>query len=268
MGQWSSFQVEVPGKWVLCGEHSVLRGVTAIAFPHPEFSLRLEFQAGTSALHIHAPAGPVRELLESALRSLRGSGRVVEEPLGELHIESSIPVGAGLGSSAALCVAVTKWLTDSHRLSFEQQFEFARELENRFHGRSSGMDVAVVMAAAPVAFTMGRPAEVLSFKSLPRFTFHDTGLRARTSECTAQAGEGDELMRQAAVLARDGLENEVLDRVKQAMDLAHRAFEGWGLVPSEAQELRKKLLAQGALSARLTGSGRGGFVVALWSALG
>ncbi len=37
----SSFETRVPAKWVLTGEHSVLRGATALAFPYPALSLNL-----------------------------------------------------------------------------------------------------------------------------------------------------------------------------------------------------------------------------------
>src|SRR5947209_5983562 len=36
----------VPGKWVLAGEHTVLRGGRAVALPHPSFGLELEFTPG------------------------------------------------------------------------------------------------------------------------------------------------------------------------------------------------------------------------------
>ena len=39
----SDFSTRIPGKWVLAGEHSVLRGASAIALPHPEFSLAFDF---------------------------------------------------------------------------------------------------------------------------------------------------------------------------------------------------------------------------------
>ena len=38
------FQTTFPAKWVLTGEHAVLRGVIAIALPHPRFHLRLRFE--------------------------------------------------------------------------------------------------------------------------------------------------------------------------------------------------------------------------------
>ncbi len=52
---------------------------------------------------------------------------------GTLLLESSIPVGAGMGASAALCVALTRWLGYLKlRQEESEYYEFARNLENLF----------------------------------------------------------------------------------------------------------------------------------------
>ncbi len=286
MGRWSDFRIRVPGKWVLCGEHSVLRGATALALPHPEFGLTLRFKERPSmdGLQIVTSEGAdaVRDLIDAVIEREGDEERSVDRPRGELSIESTIPVGSGLGSSAALCVALTRWMSDPLRIDSDRFFEFARELENRFHGRSSGMDVAAVLHAKPIAYTMGRPPERIEVRKLPRFTFHDTGLRARTNECIfrvdrkreedpTQALYTDDLMRKASRLCMEGLSlydagatNEGIQRLGQGVDLAFDAFLRWELVPAEAMRIREKLMREGARSARLTGAGGGGFVVALW----
>jgi mevalonate kinase len=205
------------------------------------------------------------------------------ECAGELAIQSSIPVGAGLGSSAALCVAVTRWLAGPLGLRSEQVGAFATRLENFFHGESSGMDVAVCLADAPVRFVRGGEPQPLELRRLPRFTFHDTALRARTSDCVARVGafqtaqlelgrRTDELMAEASAAAVEGLRlydagesGTGLERIARAMSLSHECFERWDLVPPEARALRQELLQRGALAAKLTGAGCGGMVVALWA---
>lgn len=276
---WAEFQCRVPGKWVLCGEHAVLRGATAVALPHPEFGLDLRFVPGGDELRVETTegAGAVRELLDAVWEGY-GDGRA--RPRGTLSFASTIPVGSGLGSSAAVCVALTRWLAEPLRLAPGAQFEFARELENRFHGQSSGMDIAAVMSGGPIAYTQGREPQRLAVTKLPRFTFHDTGLRARTSECIFRvnrkrdeapvlAVETDELMRQAAGACIEGLTlyadapDLALRRLQLGMDQAFEAFLRWELVPAEAMHLRDKLLKDGARAVRLTGAGGGGFLVAL-----
>lgn len=283
---WRPFETRVPGKWVLAGEHAVLRGQMAVALPHPERGLSLSFELGDSDLEV-APseAAPVIQGMLGAVPELAG-----RMPRGKLSIASSLPVGAGLGSSAALCAAVTRWLAGPLQLAREQWPEFATRLEDRFHGKSSGMDVAAILAGGPVRFTRSQvPVPILapgtgSAIRLPRFTFHDTGLRASTRSCIAQV-EGlalanseesrrlDELMGQASRRAAEGLEHCAstdgaeagLRALAQAMELSTQCFEAWGLLPPQAKALMQELKTQGALATKLTGAGSGGFVVALWA---
>jgi mevalonate kinase len=285
MTQWRRFHTEVPAKWVLAGEHSVLRGGTAIALPHPELKLKLTFEPGSSSnLSVTPPTAEavILELLQSVVDQRSDDGRSFPLPQGTLIIESSIPVGAGLGSSAALSVAVARWLSEPLSLEGEAVFEFAKELEHRFHGRSSGMDIAVTLSGQPISFVMEQGYRQLGIKRLPKFTFHDTGLRSRTSECVYRVGifrdenphlgmEIDEAMGHAVRSAMEGLvvfdqgqAERGLALVAQGMKQAQQCFYSWRLIPGEARRIEETLLAEGALAVKMTGAGGGGFLVALW----
>ncbi|MEK6577816.1 MAG: hypothetical protein AABZ55_01200, partial [Bdellovibrionota bacterium] len=65
--RWSRFETRVPGKWVLAGEHAVLRGGTAVTLPHPQFSLKLSFKPGGLGLRVVPVAA------ESVIRDLLGA---------------------------------------------------------------------------------------------------------------------------------------------------------------------------------------------------
>jgi mevalonate kinase len=272
------FETRVPGKWVLAGEHAVLRGQPAVALPHPELALSLRFtpEPGRPLEVRGALAEPARELLAAHGRELFARG----PHEGTMVLESSVPAGAGLGSSAALCVALVRWARPE--LEAPLQRELARRLEDRFHGTSSGMDIAAVASAGPILFRRDGITE-LGPKPAPaaRFSFHDTGVRCSTRECVAQvqaqleaepsrARELDQRMGQAALNAWEAL--RIFDRdpagslagISAAMTESQHCFRAWGLVPPAAEAIERQLLAQGALAAKLTGAGRGGFVVALW----
>ena len=190
MMKWPKFQCQVPAKWVLTGEHAVLRGATAVALPHPEFGLELIFtpKDSTELLVLPSPQAQrvVMELLQAVQDQCETEDRSFILPRGQLEIRSSIPIGAGLGSSAALCVAMARWLAEPLKIPPSEILPFATQLEHRFHGRSSGMDIAVIALAQPITFVMGRGPQTLPIKNIPKFTFHDTGLRTRTNECVMQ----------------------------------------------------------------------------------
>ncbi len=272
----ASFETAVPGKWVLSGEHAVLKGATALALPHPEFRLRLKFAPAAGSFVVNpAEAQPIVADVLAAIG--------VAEPDGRLEIDSTIPTGAGLGSSAALCVALTRWIAPSLGVAPEGFREFATRLEDRFHGKSSGMDVAVAQEGSPILYRMGHPIERLAFTKLPHFTFHDTGLRAKTQECVAQVerfrvenpqrgraldaqmGEATQvILRGIAEFQRD---SGSLSQIAQGMTLGSACFDEWGLKPSAISELERRLRLEGALATKLTGAGGGGMVVALWDDL-
>ncbi len=282
---FASFHARATGKWVLAGEHAVLRGATAIALPHPSVSLELTFQPQVWDGLSVAPRSSetvVLELVQALRDEWQQQGRSFPEPRGMLQLESTIPQGAGLGSSAALCVALARWLAEPLGLSPVQAIELASRLEHRFHGRSSGMDVAVIAAGEPVSYVAGKGSRALGVRRLPAFTFHDTGLRARTSDCVlrverlredrpAVAMRIDERMGAASRSALEGLvrfdrgDDEVgLLALAEGMRLAQECFRDWELVPGDAARMEAELRERGALGVKLTGAGGGGMLVALW----
>ncbi|MCM2276519.1 MAG: hypothetical protein NDJ89_00390 [Oligoflexia bacterium] len=285
---WPSFEVRVPGKWVLAGEHAVLRGATAVALPHPEHGLRLAFrpEEHSASAILEVIPGDARAVIEDLLVSIRDEherlGGAFPAPAGALEIQSTIPIGAGLGSSAALCVALSRWLAEPLGIPQGALLEFATRLEHRFHGQSSGMDVAVIATGSPVSFVRGRGPVALEVRRLPRFTFHDTGLRCRTNDCVqkvkqlhdsapARAMLIDEAMAASSRLALEGLldfdrgqDARGLDLIARAMRQGQECFEAWDLMPDEARRLGASILEEGALAVKITGAGGGGMLAALW----
>lgn len=292
---WDRFEIHVPAKWVLSGEHAVLRGATAVAFPHPDFQLILRFEpdqavdlGNNASLEVrpHWAKSVILDLIQMVRDEQNARGREFHIPPGRLILESTIPSGAGLGSSAALCVALARWLSQPLGLPDAGILEFATHLEHRFHGKSSGMDVAVCAVEKPISFVRGRGPTLLPIGRFPSFTFHDTGLRASTSECIRRvevlreedpisAIRADELVSRASRSILEGLtlfdeapgaseRDLALRRVADGMKSAHEAFLIWSLVPGQVQREIENLYREGALAVKLTGAGGGGFLVALW----
>ncbi|MBI4924969.1 MAG: hypothetical protein HY843_03510 [Bdellovibrio sp.] len=270
----NKFEITLPAKWILSGEHAVLRGAPALALPLFQFSLTLTYTKSQAPFSIKPKKFefPIIELLNAKTKDF------LNQIKGKLEITSTIPIGAGLGSSAALCVALTKWL----RINANSEFEFARNLENFFHGKSSGLDIAVLLNQKPVFYQINKGPTPLQISSLPHFTFHDTGVREQTKTCIAQvtaklaqdqkqAKKIDQAMKEASQLCLQGLNTYNLNKKAKALLLltegmkkAQRCFESWGLLPSQAKGLEKELYQKGALAVKLTGAGLGGFLAALW----
>ncbi len=48
-----NFKVETYGKWILAGEHSVLRGYPALVFPLKDRGLHLQYEESDQPIKVH-----------------------------------------------------------------------------------------------------------------------------------------------------------------------------------------------------------------------
>lgn len=266
------------GKWILAGEHAVLRGGTALVFPVASRYLDFEFEPGAELkLDIQHKNTDLEMafwgVLEKALQNLNLSRKDVA---GTLTLKSNIPVGAGMGASATLCVSLAKWLTRLGHLEESKQYEFSKNLENLFHGESSGVDVAVALNHQALEFR--KPDHMKSFSPAwePKFYLSYCGKRGVTSDCIKRVqslletnprlGEDiDERMQKAVGMAQEALMTQNhLPLLKDSIDLASDCFNSWGLISKTLQDHMSYLKDKGAIASKPTGSGDGGFVLSLW----
>jgi len=275
-------KIKVPGKWILCGEHAVIRGFPAIAFPHQDYFLEIEYEENETLEHLHIESA-LREPVERCIFELEKlSQKKLHETLrGTLKISNNIPTEAGFGSSAALCVGLVKFYSKTVQpLSLQEIIVWATQLEHLFHGKSSGLDIQAVLTPAPILFQKNHPVKVIEMTWKPQFTFHDTGIRSSTRSCVEKvmrfqeqspemAKQLDERMGQASKECLMALNQRSISKLAEAMEEAQSCYDQWGLTQSaenthEIKDQMIQLKAQGALAVKMTGAGQGGFLVALW----
>ena len=278
-----TMETTVHGKWILAGEHAVLRGSPALVFPVFGKALKLEFcdEAHDLSVEFGGEHGGELQLLfwgvmEKALEMTR---RTRAEARGRFRIESSIPIGAGLGASAALCVGVGRWLAWKGWVTEAELPEFCRELENLFHGESSGVDIAVALSGRGLHFERSGERRAIEPRWSPHWYISYSGKRGVTSECVAKVkalwaedavlgARIDRDMRESVELAERALmasgAEDGFDQLAEAINKARTCFEHWGLASGEIGQHIQMLLNQGAYAVKPTGSGDGGFVLSLW----
>jgi mevalonate kinase len=194
---------------------------------------------------------------------------------GELHIKNALPFGAGLGASASVCVLITNLLYELRLVEKDERFPFARQLENMFHGESSGVDVAVSLVNKPIRFNREKGYSIFESSFRPLITLHYTGKRGVTRECIEvvqnkiqndpiQSQAIDHKMVTAVKMCETAFQEKNLELLAQAISMACEAYEEWGLIDPLSQALIKKLLDSGAMAVKPTGSGLGGFLLSLW----
>jgi mevalonate kinase len=276
-----SFHTRTFGKWILAGEHAVLRRCPALAFPLTSRALELSFEPGGSNLDVEFRGEYGADLkllfygvLENALSRLK----VSESLHGRFVIDSGLQVGAGLGATAALGGAVARWCEAQGWIAEADVYEFACRLEDLFHGESSGVDLAVSLSAQGLRFVRGGEKVPLNLRWTPKLYLSYCGQRGMTSECVNKvkrlfethpdrALTLDTQMFEAVELAERALaETSVtgLPLLQKAIDLARGCFERWDLCGGDLGAHMRLLEEAGALAVKPTGSGGGGYVLSLW----
>ncbi len=275
------FETITHGKWILAGEHAVIRQHGALVFPLLEKQLILQYRYSTIEVTTKTEGAQdhfISDLLFKALK--RGQAllhRQDERLTGHFHLKSTIPIGSGLGASAALCVALARWFEWSYGLNCSL-FEFATQLEHLFHGQSSGLDIAGAMASSGLYFKAGHCTPIRQHWE-PIWRLSASSHRGITAECIQQvqtlwktnptrAENIDQLMVESVTEAQAALENassNALPALATAINKAETCFEQWGLINDDLRTHIQELRSAGALAAKPTGSGGGGYVISLWN---
>lgn len=170
-----------PAKIMLFGEYSVLLNGRALVLPyHQLFGTWMDSNKSPGYDQILIDSG-FNVGIES-LKCLNTVDFFTDKNKG-VHFNSSIPIGAGLGSSGAFCAAVfDKYGLEKESLSPSQLHHKLLELENIFHGTSSGVDPLVSYYQQGVEMMGSSWKLIPQAYSLNDISLIDSGLERRTKE--------------------------------------------------------------------------------------
>lgn len=268
-------QFQSHAKWILSGEHAVIRGGKAIAFPMKQYKCTLDFTKSDKLSVKHNVSSENNKLNESFIDLLKEASEFLntEEINGSFLIRNNILMNAGLGSSAAICANVAKLF--AYLGYTDDTLTLAKNLENHFHKKSSGLDVAVAVKENPVIFRNNAVIKIPKISFWPNITLTYSGPKMPTSLCTEAVAktfqenenialELDNMMNEATDLCESALATTNFDMLRDGITLGNEVFKRWGLVNEQLAKHMQMLKSKGAVASKPTGSGLGGYVISLW----
>lgn len=130
-----------PGKIILSGEHSVVYGKPALV---SAINRQLTFQLTESNASLTMELS-ILGIKAAVIQYLQKNNIPFQDKLFHYEIKSEIPVGCGMGSSAALCVSACAAML--HYFTGKEQTKevinsVAYQAEKYFHANPSGVDVS------------------------------------------------------------------------------------------------------------------------------
>jgi mevalonate kinase len=280
-----------PGKIILFGEHAVVYNRPAIAVPISQVKARVIIkptpQRPSGEIKIQAPAINLDSLLDelspdhpvaSAIRNVLTHLNVEQPPACLIRITSTIPIAAGLGSGAAVSIAIIRAFSGflGQTLPDDHVSMLAYEVEKIHHGTPSGVDNTVITYNQPVYFRKGKAIETIKVKTPLTFIVADTGITSPTAETVGdvrRSWQADQAtfekyfdeVGEVTEKARQTIEEGKVELLGGLMNENHAWLQKIGVSSQELDHLVKVAGKAGSLGAKLSGGGRGGNLIALVS---
>jgi mevalonate kinase len=275
-----------PGKIILFGEHSVVYGRPALAVPVTQVQATATVSENSrGGIMVEAPninlSAAISSLaadhpLAAVINSVFSTLRISNPPACTVYLQSTIPVASGLGSGAAVSVAIIRALSEflGQPLPDEQVNQLAFEVEKIHHGTPSGIDNTVVTYGKPVYFIKKKPIKTFHVEVPFTVMIAGTGISALTRESVTavrKLWEADKprwetvFTRVGEIVwnARQAIERGDLVELGRLMNANHKLLREMTVSCAELDKLVEAARSNGALGAKLSGGGRGGNIIAL-----
>jgi hydroxymethylglutaryl-CoA reductase len=269
------------GKVIMLGEHAAVYGRQAVALPLASaVTASVRECRGKTTLEfldddepVAQPPAALGELAELVVGRLGLTGRHFD-----VRVQSTVPRASGLGSSAAIAVAVIRAFNHQFALGLSNEAvnDLAYACERLAHGDPSGIDNTVATYGEAVLYckSSAQPMRILELKEFPPIVIASSGVQSSTKEQVAAVAG-----RQAVMPAHYNAIFDEMDRISAEgatalvrqdyrtlgilMNLCQGLLNAIGVSTPELERMVGIAREHGAVGAKLTGAGGGGCIVAL-----
>ena len=277
-------KASAPGKVILFGEHFVVYGVKAILCSitkrvtvtaektnERKISInskigKLVLEPNKSILEINSPLKPFYYLANKAIENEKTGIRI--------QIDSEIPLGAGLGSSSACCVAGAAAIFKLFgKISKEEILELAIEAEKTIFKNTSGADCTVCTYGGIMEYTKSNGFKKIEDEPNFQLVIANSNIEHSTQSMVSKVKEFENKNKEE-FLRLSNLESKLVEDVlklvkenkpKEIGEKVNQNQKYLEIVGISNNELTKmvKIGQESSFGAKITGSGGGGCIFAL-----
>ncbi len=274
----SIIRINAPGKLILSGEHAVVHGQPALAMainryvtatvsretvPQVLFDLsdlshhsRLTYDAlrhfkeKIKQKYYRFIRGDysIRDVLQKPFELAQFAMSVMAESLNvaladgvKIKVQSDLPMGCGMGSSAATIVSVMQAISNCMQLNLSSDaiYKLALEAENMQHGQSSGLDLRVALQGGCM-YVHDQQITPRQIPAMPMYLVNTGTPLTTTGQCVEKV----------APLFQSALIKNEFAAITQAMDAALQS-QSWSGMRAAIQQNHKLLVQIGVVPERV-----------------
>lgn len=273
------------GKCILFNEHFVVYDIPSIVSAIGDYTLATvePTESGGVQLVDNRPATPgykedKMEHQKDSLRRILDAMDINQDENLKITLGGELYCASGVGASAASCTAMARALNEYFNKGFDDDRinDIAYEGEKGYHGNPSGVDNAASTYGGLIWFVRGENNifESISLNEPVEIVMGNTGKVANTKAAVAGVRERKdkeperycglfEDARKLALDARKALEEQDIKKVGEFMDRNHSLLQQIEVSDDSLDMLVETARDAGAVGAKMTGGGLGGYMVAL-----
>jgi mevalonate kinase len=277
------------GKTILFGEHFVVYGLPSIVSALGVCTTaNVEVVKGTGwTVNDWRPATPgykeqkYNEAMQSITKIINHLKVDIENQRLEISFAGDLIAASGVGASAAQCTSLARALSKTFNLNLDDEKinEAAYEGEKAYHGTPSGIDNTASTYGGLIWFVrnLGVGKNTIDLLQSPRkmlIVIANSGITASTTEVVADVRRLREenperiekIFGEYKILveaAKKALLKGDIATIGNLMNQNHKLLQQITVSGEINDELVETVLENGAIGAKLTGTGRGGLVIGL-----
>jgi mevalonate kinase len=279
-------KASAPGKVILFGEHFVVYGVKAILcaidkritvtaerIPDDTISIKsvignLEMEKNKPISEIDVPLRPFYYLADKIIKKYDPKSGI------QITVDSEIPLGVGLGSSSACCVAASAAISGVfEKISKEEVLQLAIEAEKTIFPNTSGADGTVCTFGGIMQYDKQNGHQKLEYEPNFHLVIVNSKIEHSTKEVVSKVRqfkeknekEFSQMCKEESDLiddVMDSLPNNDLKRIGLNIIKNQEYLESIGISNDRLRDMIK-LGNEHSFGSKITGAGGGGCIFAL-----